>query len=73
MKHRSRLSEEQQQTHQAQTPAAREFASADELLRYDAGQTVVPPDIARRLEKSAAGLSAPKTSWWRRLLGGGRS
>ena len=76
MKHQTRLTGEQQQAQQvgtgqqAQSPAAREFANADELLRYDAGQTPVPPEIARRLQKSTAGLPGPKPSWWKRLLGG---
>ena len=72
MKQRTRLSEEQQQAQQAgsgeqtRSAAGREFANADELLRHDAAQTNVPPEIARRLQKSAADLSGPKTSWWQR-------
>lgn len=49
--------------------AAREFANAEELLREDAQQTVVPPAIAQRLQESVAQLPAPPRSWWRRLLG----
>jgi len=30
----------------------------------------VPPEIARRLEKSVGDLQEPKTNWWQRLLGG---
>jgi len=77
MKQQSKLSAEQQQQHaaeqQTQAPPAREFASAEELLRYDAAHTTVPPGIARRLQKSAGDLPAPKTSWWQRLFGGGKS
>ena len=77
MKQQSKLSAEQQQQHaaeqQTQSQSAREFASAEELLRYDAAHTTVPPDIARRLQKSAADLPAPKTTWWQRLFGGGNS
>lgn len=75
MKHHSKFSQEQQHaaSHQTQQPAGREFANADELLRYDAAQTAVPPDIARRLQKSAGDLPAPKTSWWKRWFGGGQS
>ncbi len=77
MKQQSKLSAEQQQQHaaeqQTQSQSAREFASTEELLRYDAAHTTVPPDIARRLQKSAADLPAPKTTWWQRLFGGGNS
>ena len=76
MKHQSKLSAEQQQSRQVgtenqkQSQAAREFASAEELLRYDAANTTVPPEIARRLQKSTADLRGPKPSWWKRWLGG---
>ena len=77
MKHRSKLSEEQQQTGYRETgqqaQAGREFADADELLRYDAAHTPVPPDIARRLRESTTGLTAPKPSWWKRWLKGNPS
>jgi hypothetical protein len=77
MKHQTKLSEEQQQqlaaAHQTQQPAGREFASADELLRYDAAHTPVPPEIAQRLQQSAGNLPGPKGSWLKRWLGGSRS
>ena len=74
MKHQSKLSAEQQQQHaaqnQTQSQGAREFANAEELLRYDAANTTVPPEIARRLQKSTANLPGPKPSWWRKFFGG---
>jgi hypothetical protein len=76
MKHQTKLSQEQQQSrqvgtgHQTQQQAAREFANAEELLRYDAAHTTVPPAIAQRLQKSTGDLPGPKTSWWKRLFGG---
>jgi hypothetical protein len=48
---------------------AREFASAEEMLRHDAIHTPVPPAIAERLEQSLAQLPRPPRSWWRRILG----
>lgn len=76
MKHRTKLSQEQQQSrqvgtgHQTQQQAAREFANAEELLRYDAAHTTVPPAIAKRLQKSTGQTGAPPPrSWWRKLLG----
>lgn len=59
---------EQQQT---QTPQAREFATPEELLRYDAAQTPVPPGIAQKLQQSLDALPKPdsKPAWWKRLLG----
>ena len=74
MKHHTKLTSEEQQQHDAgqknQSLAARDFASVEELLRHDAAQTIVPPDIALRLQKSAADLPAPKRSWLRKLFGG---
>jgi hypothetical protein len=73
MKQQTKLSEEQQQQateHQTQQPAGREFATAEELLRYDAAHTPVPPAIAQRLKKSTGALPQPKAAWWKRLLGG---
>jgi hypothetical protein len=74
MKQQSKLSQEQQQTEtqQTQPPAGREFASPEELLRFDATQTAVPPDIAQRLKKSMGDLQPPPSSWWKRLFGGTR-
>ena len=72
MKQQTKLSEEQQQQvteHQTQQPAGREFATAEELLRYDAANTPVPPAIALRLKKSTGALPQPKAAWWRNLLG----
>ena len=46
-----------------------EFQSAEELLRHDAAQTEVPPEIARRLSQSIAQSSPPRRPWWRRWLG----
>ena len=74
MKHQSKLSQEQQQQRaaeqQTQQQAVREFASAEELLRYDAAHTTVPPEIAQRLQKSTGNLPGPKPAWWKRLFGG---
>jgi hypothetical protein len=73
MKHQTKLTQEQQQhaaQHQAQQPAAREFANAEELLRYDAAHTPVPPGIAQRLQKSTGDLPGSKPAWWKRLFGG---
>jgi len=74
MKHQSKFDSEQQQqlaaAHQTQQEAAREFATAEEVLRYDAKHTAVPPEIAQRLQKSTSDLPRPKTAWWKRWLGG---
>lgn len=75
MKHHSKLSQAQQHTeqqagaHETRQQAGQEFAGADELLRFDAAQTAVPPQIAERLKQSAASLPTPRRSWWKTLLG----
>ena len=47
MKQQSKFSENQEHLAAAQTQAQvpKEFASSDELLRFDAAQTTVPPEI----------------------------
>jgi len=51
-----------------QKQVAREFNSAEEMLRHDAGQTLVPPEIAARLQESIA-KEPPQRNWWRRWFG----
>jgi hypothetical protein len=72
MKHRKKFeSQEQQQISesQSQQTSAREFASMEEMLRYDAKQTTVPPEIAQRLGRSLQHEPRPARSRWRRWLG----
>jgi uncharacterized protein YprB with RNaseH-like and TPR domain len=64
-KHRSQEQLAQTAANQA---TAREFATAEELLRHDAAQTQVPPVIAERLTQSIAKLPQPPRSWWQRWL-----
>ena len=78
MKRQTKLTTEQQTQpaaeHQTQQVAGHEFATAEEMLRHDAIHTPMPPDIERRLQKSAANLPPPPNrSWWKRLLGGSNS
>lgn len=70
MKHQSKFSQEQQhqEAQQSQKPAGREFAGAEEMLRFDAAQTAVPPQVADRLQRSAAKIAPPKTGWFKRLF-----
>ena len=71
MKHESKhRSQEQEQlaSKTSQQTTAREFATAEELLRHDAAKTEVPPVIAERLTKSIQNLPRPSKTWWERLL-----
>jgi hypothetical protein len=71
MKHELKLSQEQQQeaAHQSQQQAGQEFATAEELLRFDAAQTIVPQQVEQRLKRSSADLPPPRRSWWKNLFG----
>jgi hypothetical protein len=72
MKHQTKLSQKTDHVaeQQVQSNLAKEFASSDELLRFDAAQTAVPPEIARRLQKSAAEIRPPAScSWWKNVFG----
>lgn len=70
-KHTSQTSQEQGQLSQtqAQQTGEREFATAEEALREDIRQTVIPPAIEQRLSKSIEGLPKPGRPWWKRLIG----
>lgn len=72
MKQQTKLSQKQEQVTEqhAQAHAAKEFSNSDELLRFDAAQTAVPPEIAERLRKSAAMIPPPPRTWWKNLFGG---
>ena len=52
-----------------QRETAPEFASVEEMLRYDAAHTVPPPGVAQRLQESLA-KEAPRP-WWRRWFSRG--
>jgi hypothetical protein len=71
MKRQTKLtSQEQQELSEAksQQTAAREFATPEELLRYDAKQTIVPPAVAERLGQSIQQVPKPARSWWQRFF-----
>ncbi|MDB6027896.1 MAG: hypothetical protein JWM68_4119 [Verrucomicrobiales bacterium] len=72
MKQNSKLrhQEEQQATqqqHSEQKTDAKEFSSVDEMLRHDASQTAVPPNVADKLNRSIASEPQP-ASWLKRLV-----
>ncbi len=60
---------EQQMT--SQRRAVQEFASVEDLLRYDVSQVTPPPVIAERLKASLGEeqQTESKKSWWQRLFG----
>lgn len=71
MKHRSKFREEEnhEQTNEQRKQSeqtVRDFASVEELLRHDAGQTALPETLEHRLRESVAG-ETPKP-WWKRFL-----
>jgi hypothetical protein len=72
MKQQTKLSQKQEHIaeQQTQSQAAKEFSNADELLRFDAAQTTVPPEIAQRLKQSAARIPPPPRKWWKNMFGG---
>ena len=45
-----------------------EFASVEEMLRYDSEQNPVPPEVADRVNQSIAAEPKPK-SWLKSLFG----
>jgi len=76
MKNHNKLSHQQKEqeelaAQQSQIPSGKEFSSPEELLRFDAAQTSVPPSIAERLQNSSATVPPPSSRpWWKRMFGG---
>jgi hypothetical protein len=52
----------------AREQQARDFASVEELLRYDAAQQETPKSIETRLASSIEREPPPRRSWWRRIF-----
>lgn len=75
MKQQSKFSQKQEhiEEQQAHIQPGQEFANSDELIRHDAAQTIVPPEIAQRLQHSVGDMPEPKTNWLKRLFGGTNS
>ena len=70
----SKLRQEQRQEanqEQAQklNSEAQQFGSVEEMLRADAANTVVPRNVAEKLNRSLGKETPPSTSWWKRLFG----
>ncbi len=72
-KHTSKLQSQQQEEltahQQTQQQTSAEFATVEDLLRYDAAQTPVPAGVTERLQKSLAQEPKPPRPWWRRWFG----
>jgi hypothetical protein len=68
---RQKQSEElaQQTNSFARNQPGRKFESVEELLRHDAAQNPVPPEIAERVNESISMEPPPSKSWWKRIFG----
>jgi hypothetical protein len=72
MKQHTKFTQKQESAVEQQSQQqAKEFESSDELLRFDATQVSVPPEIAQRLSESTAHAGLPAARpWWKTLFGG---
>lgn len=74
MKYEKKFREQEQQQKISEVQSgqvAKEFASAEEMLRHDLQQTQVPPEVTLRLNQSLAKESSGRPrSWWQRIFGG---
>jgi hypothetical protein len=73
MKYEKKLisSEQQEQVSEAQLQSSQtihEFATPEDVLRFDAKNTAVPEGIAQRLGRSSYQLPPPSRPWWKRLF-----
>lgn len=70
MKQRTKLTQDQQhaQAHHSEQQTGQEFASTEELVRHDAAEITVPPQIEQKLKRSIANALPQKTSWIKRFF-----
>lgn len=69
MKQKSQFRQQEQQesqVHGETQQKGQEFASVDELIRFDAAQNPPPEGLAERVKRSTE--QEPKESWFRRLM-----
>ncbi len=74
----SKLRQQQQQAEQAieslgqqEAHSVHEFNSVEEMIRFDAKQTLPPASVAERLQESISREPKPARSWWQRLFSRG--
>ena len=60
--------QEQFQQAQSQTQPM-EFATVDDLLRFDSEQNPVPPEVSDRLGRSLEAEPKPEKPWYKKLFG----
>ena len=71
----SKLRQQAEQEQQQQIQSAvnqgtvKEFATVDDLLRYDSEQNPVPGEVAERLGKSLEAEPKPEQPWYKKLFG----
>jgi hypothetical protein len=63
--------DQQEQLSEAQLQSSQtvhEFATPEDVLRFDAKQTTVPDGVAQRLGRSLERQPCPPRPWWKRLF-----
>jgi hypothetical protein len=71
----SKLRQQAEQEQQEQIQSAvnqgtvKEFATVDDLLRYDSEQNPVPAEVAEKLGKSLEAEPKPEQPWYKKLFG----
>ena len=61
-------SELQQHFTEQLAPQGQQFASVEDLLRYDNEQNPVPPEVGERLNSSIAAEAKPSRPWYKSLF-----
>lgn len=73
MKYEKKFRQEEQQEHvsEAQLESQQtihQFATPEDVLRFDAKQTAAPDAIAQRLSDSVKNMPGLSRPWWKRLF-----
>jgi hypothetical protein len=71
----SKLRQQQEQAEQAveslghqEAQSVQQFSSVEEMIRFDAKQTLPPDSLAERLQDAISREPKPTKSWWQRLF-----
>ena len=69
LRQEQRTEEKSEQIQGSADAEGKEFATVEELLRYDSEQNPVPPAVAERLGRSLENEPKQEKPWYKRMFG----
>ncbi len=69
LKQEQRVVEEEASHQESARNSGRQFATVEEMLKYDREQNPVPPEVVERLSASLAAEPKSAKTWYQKLFG----